>query len=136
MKALNKEATAIMEKLYKRLTPENQHHIKLDNGRGFMPVYLETLNTKELGGLGKVKFISMAHYYEQNGDLMRDPDVVFMRTRFGAYYPISFQQDNMGIYQEPVVIDEGSFMVQKKLQASLSSFSNQWLKNIKMQQNL
>ena len=44
--------------------------------------------------------VSVAHYYTQNGDLMRDPEMVFEVGPDGAFHPVSYQQDNLGIYQE------------------------------------
>jgi len=42
---------------------------------------------------------SIAHSYEQNGDLLKDPDMVFIRGQDGEYYPIELQEDNPAFYQ-------------------------------------
>ena len=34
---------------------------------------------------------------------MKDPDMTFLRGQDGDYYPMEFQQDNMGIYQNAVI---------------------------------
>ena len=47
------------------LTAE-QSHLRLEN-KGYMPLVIEKT--------GK-NLVSVAHYYEQNGDLIADPDVV------------------------------------------------------------
>jgi hypothetical protein len=55
--------------------------------------------------------ISVAHYCQQNGDLMRDPEMVFevngpLCWKTGNWEPVSFQQDNVGAYQEAVFVSE------------------------------
>src|SRR4051812_3886346 len=40
---------------------------------GFMPLVVEAAGTGPRGGT----LVSVAHYYEQNGDLMADPEVLF-----------------------------------------------------------
>lgn len=42
--------------------------------------------------------LSVAHYYEQNMDLMRDPEVVF-DTENGVWRAVEYIQDNLSIYQ-------------------------------------
>ena len=51
---------------------------KIENSKAFMPVHLQKLRACEHG-----VFYSMTHYYEQNGDLMRDPDMEFIVTDSG-----------------------------------------------------
>ena len=72
--------------------------------------------------------ISVAHYYEQNGDLMRDPEIVFEITPDG-WEPVSYLQDSLGIYQE--AIQDG--IVLPKLAADLKAFSRMWDRNIAAQ---
>ena len=58
-------------------------YVKIDNARGiFMPVIVEQVGRNQ---------ISIAHYYEQNGDLMADPEIVFLKKEYSygtEYYPI------------------------------------------------
>lgn len=50
-------------------------------------------------------------------------------------FPLTFQQDGLGLYQEAVELsDAGAPRVRVKLQADLASFANQWMRNIKDQQ--
>jgi len=46
----------------------------------------------EVVGAGEV---SVAHYYQQNGDAMRDPEIVFDAN----WLPIEITQDPMGVYR-------------------------------------
>lgn len=101
---------------------------------GFMPLCIERVGVGPRGGT----LISVAHYYEQNGDLMRDPDMVFevidsARAK-GDWWPISFQQDNLGIYQEAVTCDDSRrVLVRPKLSGELACFAQQWDRNLRDQ---
>jgi hypothetical protein len=91
--------------------------------------------------------LSVCHYYEQNGDLMRDPEVVFLRRELKNplsgksvtyFFPTSFQQDNLGIYQELVRFDDkGKFSgLADTQQNQCTKFCNTWMENIRQQQKL
>lgn len=75
--------------------------------------------------------ISMSHYYEQNGDLMADPDVeIIVDSENGTLRPATFQQDNLGVYQ---CAYQGNTLVDETLATELNGFLSQWLDNIKLQ---
>ena len=79
------KAEAIFRKLTEGLVKVGDHR-KINNAPGsFMAVSIEIIGRSGLGPL-----VSVAHYYEQNGDLMRDPDVVFLIGADQHAYPISF----------------------------------------------
>ncbi len=68
--------------------------------------------------------VTILHYYVQNGDLMRDPEITLrFDNEKRTVEPLTFQQDNLGIYQ---VIDSSE-------QKDVSSFLNAWLDNIQQQ---
>ena len=98
-----------------------------------MAVHVEKIGQNASGTV-----FSVSHYYELNGDLMADPDMTFLKGADGNYYPLTFQQDNMGIYQGAAVWDdEGKLKgYRPKMQADMTSFANIWMKNIKNQQSL
>jgi len=132
MKAINQRAKKVMDVLTGYIDGANDHK-KIDNTKGtFMPVYVEHVNNCKLG-----QIFSIAHYYEQNGDLMRDPDMEFIKGGDGEYYPISFWQDAPIIRDEPVTWKDGEMVgYNEKRQAALVTFANTWMKNIKVQQRL
>ncbi len=67
---------------------------------------------------------SIAHYYEKNGDSMRDPEVTFRIDReMQSLHPTSYLQDDAGIYYET----EG--LPPAKLE-DLEEFMLQWFTNI------
>ncbi len=63
---------------------------------GYMPLSVEEIG---IDGEGH-RLVSLCHYGEQNGDLMRDPDLVFMfqDTPNGFIAePVSFRNDYVGL---------------------------------------
>ncbi len=98
---------------------------------GFMPLCIEYIGQGPRG----LPLISVCHYGEQNGDAMRDPDVVFEVDFEGHRWgPISFRNDYLGAYQEAVFTDEaGRVMIQPALVNDLKAFARMWDKNLKDQ---
>ena len=131
MRCLNKAASAVMDRLTHGLNLGD--HRKIENSGGaFMPVCVENIAQTELGAL-----LSVAHYYKQNGDLMRDPEIVFLK-RNGKYYPVTIQQDGgLGFYQKAIEI-QGVKVIgyYPPLLDEQVSFAQIWMKNIKEQQRL
>jgi hypothetical protein len=127
---ISKQAKCVLDQLTEGLT-ESSHHRKIDNTPGFMSVHVEHIGQCDLGPM-----FSVAHYYEQNGDLMKDPDMTFLRGEDGQYYPLEFQQDPV-IYQCAVEWEDGKIArVNQKLQRDLAKFAGMWMRNIKAQQGL
>lgn len=82
---------------------------------GFDDLVLETIGENEY---------SIAHYYTQNGDRMRDPEITFMLDDTQrCIYALSYTQDNMGIYYETGDRTE-------KQMEDLMGFFDQWMANI------
>ncbi len=122
-----------MDKLTEGVDAEASESKKIDNTGGtFMMVHIEHVTKCNLGAI-----YSVAHYYKQNGDMMRDPDMEFIKGGDGEYYPISFWQD-APLKRDEVVAWKGSTVVgyNERGQAELVTFANTWMKNIKEQQGL
>lgn len=69
----------------------------------------------------------IAHYYVQNGDLMRDPQITFrVKEDQREVCILSYAQDNLGIYQETTDRSEEEI-------EELLAFFDQWLVNIRNQ---
>jgi hypothetical protein len=140
MKKLNLNATRIFSALLKTL--DGKDHKKLIS-EGFVPLTIEKLEDALLTPWGVGTLYSLCHYYEQAGDLMRDPEMVFIvvddRKEKCDYenlhiYPKMYQQDNMGIYEESVSIAAGQATTYiRAWQAAHTHFAQQWLSNIKEQ---
>jgi hypothetical protein len=105
---------------------------------GFMRLCVEYVATGPRG----MPMVSVAHYFEQNGDLMADPDLVFevsadedgpLSWKTGDWGSVSFTQHSTATYQEAVSLQDGKVMVAPQLVASLRSFSRTWDRNLKAQ---
>lgn len=82
--------------------------------------------------------MSLCHYGEQNGDLMRDPDLVFMfqDTPHGSIAePVSFRNDYLGLDQEVYRYNERGTRthLDAKLKAHLKEFARIWFVNLNEQ---
>ncbi len=117
-----------------------RQHLKIEN-EPFMPLTIE--KTGEAYG-GEADLYSLCHYYEQNGDLMQDPEMGFVvvdgRTAENRspeqvqVTPYFFQQADMGIYQQSITFHND--MLQScdgTLQHEHAEFADLWLSNIEAQ---
>jgi hypothetical protein len=105
---------------------------------GFMRLCIEYVGT----GPRDMPLVSVAHYYEQQGDLMADPDLVFevnpdddgpLSWKTGEWGPVAFTQHSTGTYQEAVSLQDGKVMLASRLITSLKSFARTWDRNLKSQ---
>ena len=101
---------------------------------GYMPLSVEDIGQSADGN----RLISICHYGEQNGDLMRDPEMVFELFTHGeasAAEPLSFQNDYMGLFQEVFRYDDTGKKthVKTRLKQELKSFARTWFTNLKEQ---
>lgn len=101
---------------------------------GFMPLSVEDIGKSGKGN----RLVSLCHYGEQNGNLMRDPDIVFMFHDLPdgpAAEPVIFRNDYMAICQEVYNYDEAGkrTYLNPALKAELNSFARTWFKNLKQQ---
>jgi hypothetical protein len=131
VKRLNKRATGIFNKLIEGLTKVGDHK-KIDNSdSAFMPVCVEVVDETKIGLI-----VSVAHYYEQNGDLMRDPECTFLVCG-NEVFPLTFRQDNLGIDRVSAAVQEdGHVVLYPRPQRDITRFCNQWMCNINEQQQL
>ncbi len=89
---------------------------------GFMDLSIEWISEDR---------IAIAHYGEQNGDLMADPDMtLIVDNEVKTLMPATYQNDYVGVYQE-VYTDDGRWL--PRLSRDLTSFLTTWLKNIEFQ---
>lgn len=134
MKPLNIAAKQVMDILTDGIDDFDQaRKIQNNPSKSIMAVHVEMISKIKQGPV-----FSVAHYYEQNGDLMKDPDMTFLRGANGEYYPLSYQQDGLGIYQDAIEWDDHGEIkgYNIKMQADFASFANGWMINIKDQQRL
>jgi len=101
---------------------------------GYMPLSIEEIGTSRDGH----RLVSLCQYGEQNGDLMRDCDLVFMVTVLShgaAAEPVSFRNDYLGIVQNVYRYDETGRRthVVPTLKQDLKEFAESWFANLKDQ---
>lgn len=144
MKKLNKNATAIFCQLIEAMG--RKPHMKIFN-EPFMPLTVEKVGEQISTPWGIGSLYSLCHYYEQNGDLMQDPEIGFVvvdnrdagdaSTDLVGIYPYMYQKADLCIYQESILIESDKLTrYSKKWQADHAAFANQWLDNIRAQEFL
>jgi hypothetical protein len=124
MRTLPKAASQVLDALTAGLQVGQSR--KVDNSGGtYMAVHVDRLSERRY---------SLAHYYEQNGDLVCDPDGVFLKTDAG-WLPVSLQLCT-GHYTEAVQVDGDDEPVTFRARAlqELVQFGAMWLRNICSQQ--
>ncbi len=131
MKTLNKQASKVMNTMVAMMEATGKDHLEIDNcNKAYMPVHIEKLYDDEKGAV-----YSLTHYYKQNGDMMRDPDMEFLHAN-GFWIPITFQMSSPPICEESMWKEGGQWKLLPRKQAEHASFANSWLKNIKQQQGI
>lgn len=137
---LNKKATGVFLKLLSKLPDgTTERAIKLDNAPGvYMYLCFEFSHPINFGPY-PAKVYSMAHYYKSHGDLVPDPDMVFLHFEFEGQpvvIPMAFQ--NAMRYDEVLFFDPELQKWQQRKAGikSLVDFAQTWLKNIEYQQEL
>ena len=136
MKPVNSKSQAVLDKLTAELQEPGDAK-KIDNTEGvFMPVCVELVQVIKSGDFAGPIF-SVAHYGEQNGDLMRDPEMLFLRGVDDRYYPINWRNDYVGKDEDSVAWLEGKIIdLYPELQRKHAIFANLWMPNIRSQQRL
>jgi len=75
--------------------------------------------------------IAMAHNYVQNGDLMCDPDMeIRISPATKTAEALTYQQDNLGVYQQVYQEVENTTYVNPELKKQLNGFLDKWLTTI------
>ena len=131
MKQLSVESTNILNQMVGML---EGFCVRIDNSNGqFMPVYVAQYH-ESLGN----RIIRVGHYTSNEGNITSDPEMRFIYDeKEDIYYPSYYRQDCLEVEQESVKTVRGEIKtVNKFLQAEHTEFANQWLINIKHQQNL
>ena len=132
MKPINQRAKKVMDVLTEGIDNIGDHK-KIDNTEGtFMPVVIDCI-----GGCNYGLIYSIAHYHSQAGDLICDPDMVFIKAEMdGNYYPVSFEQGGV-IRKEAIIIKDGKVTgIWEHEQCMQKNFANMWMENIRQQQGL
>jgi hypothetical protein len=109
-------------------------YLRLEN-LPFMRLVIEVIGGPYSNGAYE---LSIAHYSEQNGDAMRDPEITFLvvpSAEGTTWTPLTFENSYMGCYQVVAeVTREGRLRVKNAAKLhDLRDFANQWDCNLKEQ---
>jgi hypothetical protein len=104
--------------LLEQFQSQADFHVRFD-----MPCY-DRLVIERHGEL-----ISVAHYFEQDGDLIPDPDV---ELHYPSWIPTAITQC-MGYRREKFIEREGKTFVDRHFHREVSSFLSMWARNIRAQ---
>jgi hypothetical protein len=110
------------------------HHglsLKIENPP-YMALVIEA--TDESGPCG-LPAVSVCHYGEQNGDLMRDPEMCFELGFGGGAHltPFYFRNDYLGVEQWSRTIDGDNYVFSPALHEQHEEFAKQWDNNLRVQ---
>ena len=103
-------------------------YLKIENPP-YMALVIEATDESGPSGLPS---ISVAHYGEQNGDLMRDPEMCF-ELGFAEELqldPFYFRNDHMGIEQWSRTIESDHYIYLVSLHEQHERFATQWDNNL------
>lgn len=108
-------------------------YLKIDNAP-YMELVIEAMD--ESGPLGLLS-VSVCHYGEQNGDLMRDPEMCFevvcAEDRTLSLNPWYFRNDYLGLEQWSRNIMHGQYVRIAALHEQHERFAQTWDNNLRMQ---
>jgi hypothetical protein len=106
-------------------------HLHIDN-QPYTSLVIEALD--ESGPMG-LPALSVAHYGEQNGDLMRDPEMCFeLGLAWGAHLSaFYYRNDYLGIEQWSRDVVEGNYIHLIGLHKQHELFAKTWDNNLRLQ---
>ncbi len=138
MKTIRGNAADVFRAAIEMLAAAGGEHVKIDSGRGYMPLVVEQIGAARLDPDGeRLPLYSFCHYGEQNGDLMRDPDIVMIDGGDQGLIPVSYRNDYAGFYQEYCDYSGSSVVcTDEESQDELVVFCHGWAANIHDQQGI
>ncbi len=97
---------------------KDSFHVRFEK-TGYQPLVIERHG----------EMISVAHYFEQNGDLVPDPEV---ELHYPTWFPTAITQA-IGYRREKFIERDGRTLVDTRFDREVSSFLSMWARNIKAQ---
>ena len=109
-------------------------YLRLENPP-FMRLVIEVIGGPYPNGAYEV---SVAHYAEQNGDAMRDPEITFLvvpAEQGTTWTPLTFENSYLGCYQVVASVSSSGLVEARDpaLMRDLRDFATQWDRNLKQQ---
>lgn len=88
--------------------------------KGFMPLTIEKHGEQ----------IVVAHYFEQNGDLVPDPDMEFVDLGADDWLPVAIQHSTGHYCRSAEKAASGNWLISKRAMSELRSFVRLWARNL------
>jgi hypothetical protein len=109
-------------------------YLRLENPP-FMRLVIEVIGGPYPNGAYE---LSIAHYSEQNGDAMRDPEITFLvalAEQGSTWTPLTFENSYLGCYQVVASVSSAGLIEARdpSLMRDLRDFATQWDRNLKGQ---
>ena len=109
-------------------------YLRLENPP-FMRLVIEVIGGPYPNGAYE---LSIAHYSEQNGDAMRDPEITFLvvpAEQCTTWTPLTFENSYLGCYQVVAQVTPAGLVEARDptLMRDLRDFATQWDRNLKQQ---
>jgi len=92
MHKINEKASAVLDRLAALVPTAGDRHVL--HSKGYMDLHLYR---------GHSGLLAVAHYFEQNGDLMSDPRMTFWRGPDARWYPVDYELHSLGIRREAIL---------------------------------
>ena len=122
----------ILDELKKAGRFNEGFHILIAN-KPYMPLAIEDICDPGPDGH---RVISVTHYGKQNGDLMRDPEMLFQLVETEStmmLHPFYYRNDYVGIEEWSRWREDGRLLVRLVLNAQHRNFASVWDNNLKDQ---
>lgn len=104
-------------------------YLSITENGPYMPLSAEVIGETENG-----KLLAVSHTYVQNGDLMRDPEVVFLCGKDGNFYPVEFRNDGLPTHNNAAVWENNKLASYRpRMQADITAFANIFIRNLREQ---
>ena len=107
-------------------------HIRIENSP-WMALVIEDIQQRGPNGS---PLLSVAHYGEQNGDLMRDPEMLFEIERSGLQVKMTaiyWRNDYLGKEEFSAIENDGRWQILERLQRAHMEFAKTWDANLRAQ---
>lgn len=101
-------------------TGRGEFYLSLRN-KGWEPMYIEAVGRHPYGPQ-----IAVAHWYMQNGDMMRDPEITFVATP-ERWTPVEVTQHPVGAYHSAF---KGNDEIDVRMAKGFLSLANMWASNL------
>lgn len=127
MKPYSTEMKTVITQLLKKhkkledFQTKDNFHLRLEKD-DYMPLVIERHKSS----------VTITHYYQQNGDLIADPDMEFQIANDKEWHPVALQLWN-GAYYRARWSENGKEYINPKQIKEQLSFARMWAKNIKAQ---